>query len=152
MSCHKWVCREMLLFNAGILGHAFVIYFFTRLKTLNILLIQALLTCTMGRFLPGMSLLTKVRDIKNRLDVENLITETLPIPRKDWTKPANKSSSRKIMSLFPWLCTIHSNSLWLSANYQKKNFAFYQFLPSSCFLHTSLKTSSLTGSKMLSFL
>lgn len=129
MSCHKWVCREMLLFNAGILGHTFVIYFFTRLKTLNILLIQALLTCTMGRFLPGMSLLTKIRDIKNRPDIENLITETLPIPRKDWTKPANKSSSRKIMSLFPWLCTIHSSILWLPQTTKKK----LCFLPISAF-------------------
>lgn len=46
---NKQACREMLLLHAGILGHAFVSYFFTRLKTLNILLIQALLTYTVGR-------------------------------------------------------------------------------------------------------
>lgn len=79
---NKRACREMLPFHAGILGHAFVSYFFTRLKTLNILLIQALLARTMSRLLPGMGLLTKIRDIKNGLDIQNLITGTLPIPRK----------------------------------------------------------------------
>jgi len=72
----------MLPFHAGILGHAFVSYFFTRLKTPNIFLTQALLAHTLGRLLPGMGLLTKISDVKNSLDIQNLITETLPIPRK----------------------------------------------------------------------
>lgn len=119
LSCYKRACREMLLFHAGILGQAFVSYFFTRLKSLNILLIQALLAHTMSKLLRCMGLLTKIRDIKNGLDIPNLITETLPTSRKDWIKPAHTSSSRKIISLFPWLCTVCTNILWLAANDQK---------------------------------
>lgn len=119
LSCYKRACREVLLFHAGILGQAFVSYFFTRWKSLTILLLQALLAHTMSRLLPCMGLLTKIRDTKNGLDILNLITETLPVPRKDWIKPAHTSSSRKIISLFPWLCTGCTNILWLAANYQK---------------------------------
>lgn len=116
-----------MLFHAGILGHAFVSYFFIRLKTLNILLIQALLARKIGRLLPGMGLLTKIRDIKNGLDTQNLITETFQVQRRDWIKTTNTSSSRNIISLFPWLCTVCSSVLQLPANYLKKNFASTNF-------------------------
>lgn len=79
---NKQACRKMLLLHTGILRHTFLSYFFTRLKTLNILLIQALLACTMGRLLPGIGWLTKIRAIKNSLNIHNLFTEMLPIPRK----------------------------------------------------------------------
>lgn len=92
---NKQACREMLLLHAGILWHTFVSYFFTRLKTLNILLIQSLLTYTVGRLLPGMGLLTKIRDVKNSLDTHNLFTGMLLIIRKGWIKPAKAIASRK---------------------------------------------------------
>lgn len=84
-----------MLFHTGILGHASVSYFFIRLKTLNILLIQALLARKIGRLLPGMGLLTKIRDIKHSLDIQNLITET-----SNPKKRLNKTNKYKLLQVY----------------------------------------------------